>query len=555
MTEPVPHAAARASDAPPDGVPPHGMPNEGAAVPLGGLEVRTEPLGGSPLARAALAGRVPPGWYPPAPTGPDEWRLHVDAVQKQFSAGAWLELLSPALDARGAAAARLAEVAGGAGVVVTTGQQPGLFGGPLYTLSKALTALALADAVQAHTGVPAAPVFWAATDDIDFAEASRTYVAGRDGLTTLTITTDVPEGTPMAAIPLGGEVAALGERLAASAGALAYEPALRDALASYAVGVSVGDAYTALMRRLLEPLGIAVLDASHPAVRDGAFQLLRRALLQAPATEHALGERATAIVAAGFAPQVADVPGRSLVFRYGADGRKARVPVAEARGLVTKVARGALGPNVLLRPVIERFLLPTVAYAAGPGEYAYFAQVSAVATALGVAQPLAVARWSGTVIEPHVRRTLARLGVEPNELADVDALAGRMARERLPAAARDAVSALRAAIDAHLGALAEAEGAVERPVVDGARAQLAHRVDRLERRLLAAEKRRADAVARDLATAASALFPHGARQERMLNAVPLLARHGPALIDAMLAAARVHAERLIVHGVGTGAHA
>jgi hypothetical protein len=335
-------------------------------VVVEGIEVRTEPLGGSPLARAALAGRVPERWYPPTPAGADAWRERAEAIQGQFRAGAWYELLGPALDPRGAAAARLAEVAGGAGVVVTTGQQPGLFGGPLYTLSKALSALALADAVQAATGVATAPVFWAATDDADFAEASRTYVAARGGLSELAITTDAPDGTPMSRVPLDAQVGRLGTRLREAAGALAFEPAMRAAVEAYAAGETVGGAYLALLREILEPLGIAVLDASHAAVRDGSFQLLRRALLVSASVERAVAGRGAEIEAAGFAPQVPDVPGRSLVFRYEADGRKARVGVEAARALVPRVGRQELGPNVLLRPVVERFLLPTVAYVAGP---------------------------------------------------------------------------------------------------------------------------------------------------------------------------------------------
>ena len=101
-----------------------------------GLEVRTDPLGGSPLARAAQAGTVPEEWYPHRPASADEWRQRAEETKVQFAAGAWYELLEPALDARGAAAERLRTVAAGAGVVVTTGQQPGLFGGPLYTWTK-----------------------------------------------------------------------------------------------------------------------------------------------------------------------------------------------------------------------------------------------------------------------------------------------------------------------------------------------------------------------------------------------------------------------------------
>lgn len=511
-------------------------------------EVRTEPLGGSSFARAALGGTLPHAWYPPRPAGADEWRLHVDAIRLQFRAGAWLELLRPAFAAGGEAAARLERSGAGAGIVVTTGQQPGLFGGPMYTLAKALSARALADALEAQTGVPAAPVFWAATDDADFEEARGTVVA-IDGVAHRLRMDGAPrEGTPMSAVPLGDDVLPLFERLARASGSAAYADALEAVRESYRPGATVGDAYVSLLRTLLEPLGVAVLDASHPAVREAGFNLLRRALMQSATVESALAERARAIAEAGFAPQVPDVPGRSLVFRYDGDGRKARVAVAEARAAVSTVARGSLGPNVLLRPVVERSILPTAAYVAGPGEYAYFAQVSAVATALGVPQPVAVPRWSTTVVEPPVRRALDRLGFDVDDLRHAHEPEARIARAAVPPAVGHALAALRDAAARARGALLGdpgASGLVPTTAVDGAARAIEHRIERLERRYLAALKRRDDDDTRALAVARAALYPHGVRQERALNPLPLLARHGPGLLDDMLAAARVHADRLV----------
>ena len=523
-------------------------PSSAAALP----EVRTEPLGGSALARAALAREVPHGWYPPTPVDGPEWHLHADAVRLQFAAGAWFELLRPAFDATGAAAARLERSAAGAGVVVTTGQQPGLFGGPLYTLTKAISARALADALEAATGLPVAPVFWAATDDADYEEARHTAVALDGAVRTLRLDGTPPEGTPMSAVPLGEETPALLERLVTASGSAAYAEALTAARESHRPGTTVGDAYVRLLRVLLEPLGIAVLDASHPAVREAGFNVLRRALLQAPAIEAALGTRSAAIAAAGHAPQVPDVAGRSLVFRYDADGRKARLTVAEARAAVTTSPRGTLGPNVLLRPVVERSILPTVAYVAGPGEYAYFAQVSAVATALGVPQPLAVPRWSATIVEPHVRRALQRIDMDVDDLRHPHQADASLARAAMPDAVDAALGELRAAVALAAEALrAGGDGGrslVPDPVVEGAARALSHRVDRLERRYLAALKRRDDETSRALAVARSALFPGGVRQERALSHLPMVARHGPALLEAILEAARAHAHAL-VHGV------
>jgi bacillithiol biosynthesis cysteine-adding enzyme BshC len=462
-----------------------------------------------------------------------------------------MDVVAPALEARGRAAQRLETIAQGTGVVVTTGQQPGLYGGPLYTLTKALGARALADALQDATGFPVAPIFWAATDDADFAEASSTVVALDRGPVELRAKPTAPEGTPMSAVPLGPDVPPMLRVLAEASGSAAFIRALEAAESAYRAGNTVGAAYVALLRDLLEPLGVAVLDASHHAVREAGFHTMRRAMLQAADIERAVQARAEAIRAAGFTPQVDDVNGLSLVFRYDADGRKTRVPITEARSLVTQVRHPELSPNVLLRPIVERAIVPTVAYLAGPGELAYFAQVSAVASALNAAPPLAVPRWSATIVEPHVRRALDRLGIDVEDLADPHAVETRLAKAALPNAIVSQLEALRAAIDEHTGALegdGDATALVPAQVIEGTRRLLRFRLDRLERRYTAAIKRTDERTARDVALVRGALYPFGVRQERALNALPMLARLGPVLWDRMLVQARQHADALVETG-------
>src|SRR5687767_13715698 len=123
----------------------------------------TEPLGGSALAQAVARGVTAVEWYAHSPRSDEEWSRRASEVARSAS-GDRLSALSPALKASGRAAERLDAVARGKGVLVTTGQQPGLFGGPMYTWSKALSAIALADALEDAIGIPVAPVFWAATD-------------------------------------------------------------------------------------------------------------------------------------------------------------------------------------------------------------------------------------------------------------------------------------------------------------------------------------------------------------------------------------------------------
>lgn len=531
----------------------HGMPRPGrrALMPTAGVTVIAESLGGSPLSRAAQRGELTASWVVPRPTTPDEWRARVAQTRDDMD-GDWWTSLAPACAPSGAAAERIARVAGGQGIVVTTGQQPGLFGGPLYTWVKALSALALADAIEEATGIPAAPVFWAATDDSDFAEASWTMLAMPGHAERLALAATAPEGTRMADVPLG-EVGPLLAALEAACGSAADAGALEAVRKSYRRDATVGGAYVALLRSLLEPLGVAVLDAAHPAVGRAAHSFLVRALDDAGRVSARLRERDEEIRQAGFDPQVTDVDGRTLVFALE-HNRRERILQRDAARVAREAVAGSLSPNVLLRPVMERILLPSVAYVAGPGEIAYFAQVSVVADALQAPQPLAVPRWSCTVLEPRIADLLQRYDLTVGDLADPHTVESRHARASWPSeVAREFEAFLesaRARGAALREAIADAGPLLPPAVTDGAARDIDWVLQRLERRISAAVKRREARIMRDLATLRAALYPGGVRQERALNLVPLLARHGAAVFDALRDGAGRHA-RLLMEGTAT----
>lgn len=497
-----------------------------AALP----SVITENLGGSPLSLLAQRGDAPAGWYDATPRTAADWASRVRAIAVEGLAARQLSAFGGALRAPGRAGERVARVVREGGVVVTTGQQPGLFGGPIYTWSKAIAAATLADAIERATGVPTAPVFWAATDDADAREASETVIAVVGGAERLVASVDAPAGTPMCAAPLG-DVSALFERLAASAGSATHQEVLARTRAAYSAGATVGGAYVALLEAMLEPLGVAVLDAADARVRELAAPLAARALERSASVADALAERAKAIRGAGFEPQVDDVERLSLVFEWS-DGLKTRVPI----GTGARYAPGTLSPNVLLRPVIERALLPTVAYVAGPGELAYFAQVSAVADALDVARPLAVPRWSCTILEPRVERALGRLRLTREDVRDQAAAERILASRALPAPASGAIELARAqasALRERLHELTRGDGLIDERVAEGHARRAEWLADRLERRILAAVKRREAEGMAMLGTIRGSLWPLGKRQERALNFIPLLARYGPGLVERM----------------------
>ncbi len=512
----------------------------------GSARVITEPLGGSPLSLAVQARHLSAALQPARPLHVEEWRAHVERVRQTSRRTGWYDALQPAMTPTRAAAARLERVVADGGVVVTTGQQATLFGGPMYTLAKALTAIGFADAIEQRLGIPAAPVFWAATDDADFLEASVAHVADAAGLHALTLPQAPPAGTPMAQAALGNMKPLLAElrRACGSAANVAYFELTN---AAFTRAATVGDAYVHMLRDLLEPLGMAVMDSSHAAYRAAARPMLAEALQRAPEIAAALTSTAAAIRAAGFEPQVQDDRGLSLVFAIE-KGVKRRLTLDEARLFAAKGKSRELLPNVLLRPVVEREILPTVAYVGGPGELAYFTQSNAVATAVGRNPIVGVPRWSCTIVEPFAQRALQRLGVEYMELKDIHPLERRLATASLPEHVADSWKRLQeqthAAVRA-LGAAVQESELLPAPVIEGLERSLAHRLARGERRLIAAAKRRNERVRQDLTVAGAALFPLGKRQERVLNFVPMLARGGDELLDEMRRAAASHASTLL----------
>ncbi len=503
----------------------------------------TQPLSGNPLAAAVVGGNPPGNWYERLPSGATAWRDRIEKIRSESSPD-WLAQLSPAFDATGKAKDRLDASGGGNGVVVTTGQQPGLFGGPIYTISKALSALAMADALQRSTGVPVAPVFWAATDDTDFKEASTTVVAQTGGAQLLRI--DHPEtlGRTMASMPLG-DVSAQLEVLTRAAGSTIDITPLELLEKFYTSDQTVGSAYVAFLRALFEPLGIAVIDASHQATRAAARPVLSDALKKAGDIAAGISERNKEIEEAGHTRQVQDVPGLSLVFTSASGGRK-RVPIKAAAKLTVT---DDMGPNVLLRPVIERAILPTATYIGGPAEIAYFAQLSPIADVLGVPRPAIVPRWSCMIIEPHVERILEKLYLLPEDLRDPHEVETRVARSHVPKQVLDELQATRRVLDERLDALTDAvekaDTGIGAAVAGGLRANLMRRLDRFERRLIGAAKKRHADIMTEIGTARGALYPFAKHQERALNFVPLLARYGSGLREDMRQEAERHASRII----------
>jgi bacillithiol synthase len=455
-----------------------------------------------------------------------------------------------ASDARDAALERLAEPGA---LAVTSGQQPGLFTGPLYTVHKALSTAAFARVLERQWGRPVVPIFWLAGDDHDFAEASHVAWLAADGtLATASLPPRPPDAplTPMYRQPLGDGVAAAHEALGASLPPSEFRDETLAWLARhYRPEATVAAAFAGAMAELLAPSGIVCFDSSHPAAKAAAAPLILRALVHAGAIDADLERRYEALGETARTSGVMVGDGAALAMLEGKQGRDRLVASDGAfitrRGrerftldqLATVAEREPtrLSPNVLLRPVVESALLPTVSYLGGPAELRYLAFTPPVYERLGVERQRPLPRWSGVLVEPRVDRVLEKFGIELADLLEPSgALEARLVRSQLPGDAVEALHRVRSAVEEGYAALERSAGEVDptliRPI-QGARHQALAGTQDVEKKLVQHLKRRQETEFGQIARARTAVLPGGKPQERVLTVAPFLARYGPALVD------------------------
>jgi bacillithiol biosynthesis cysteine-adding enzyme BshC len=467
------------------------------------------------------------------------------------------------LPASAARDANLAALAAGAATVVT-GQQVGLFLGPLYSFYKAASAVAVARALEAESGARVVPLFWLQTEDHDFAEIASTTLAGHgdDGAPVSLALAPEPATRARVSVAhrrLGPEIVGLVDALAA---ALGPRPEAAEVVAlvraAYVPDRPLARAFAELLASLFAEEGLLVLDPRDARVASLAAPLYRRALDGAAALEDGLRARGAALAAEGWEEQIPVRPGCSLLFFHERDPAGPRYRLQRA-GAGWRLANGASAPaldgavadalaraplrfstSALLRPVVQDALLPTAAYVGGPAEVSYFAQLAPVYDALGVAQPLVVPRARFRVLDAPTRRRLAQLGLGPDEACgprpellgrlgagtgaagpDPEALR-RAVAERVTPAARDVTSA---AADANprLARLATRT----RATVDRALTRFVERYARARQERDLVVTARLDKVRR-------ALAPDGVPQERAYGWPSLAARHGAAAFKALV---------------------
>jgi bacillithiol biosynthesis cysteine-adding enzyme BshC len=520
------------------------------------LELRVHHPAGGAVVRDYLTGSGSAGdFFAGHFRDPDAYRAKAREVDRRFDRAARERAVEALTVPAGGDPARLERFVEEEGFVVTTGQQPALFGGPLYNVYKALTLARLAGELEARLERPVLPVFWVGSEDHDFAEANHTWVVDLENeLHRVEVPDPDPSRQPpLHRIPLGTEVEAAREIFLGALPDSDFSRPFADLLREAAVpGATLSSAFHALMQALLGRFGIVFTDAAHPTVKEASLPLLLEELERSAELEEVLTGTGRALEDAGYGQQVTVMEGGVNLFLENGRGRERlyrdeeggfrlhgsgeRVGTGEIRGRVQDDP-AVLSPNVFLRPVAESAVFPTLAYVGGPGEMAYFAQMKDYFHALGVRMPVVHPRGSVTVVETKIRKVLEKFGLDVEGLdRPFHEVAGEIARDEVPPHVRKAMGTLRGSI---ARGVSEVEGEVKEidPTLKGpvrhVRSVAFSALDDLEKKVVHALKRENEIALAQLEKAQLHLFPEGKPQERVLNPFYYLARYGDAFLDAV----------------------
>ncbi len=442
----------------------------------------------------------------------------------------------------------LARLRNGSSAIVT-GQQVGLFGGPLFSLFKALTTVKVSDEATS-AGFDSVPVFWLATVDHDLAEISHVSVLAADGsLQKLVAPTHGAQDAPVGTVTFGPEIEPIIEAAAASLGDSEVTSFLRE---SYRPGENFGSAFARLFSRLFADWGVVLLDASDPELQQIAQPIYMAAIERAPELDDTLLARGRELEAVGYHQQVKVTPSSTLLFmlRNGA-----RTPVHRRSGGGTTETEFLVGDetipradmlrrisaqphlfsaNVLLRPVVQDYLLPTLAYVGGAAEVAYFGQGAVVYKALlGRVTPI-LPRFSASIVEAKPQALLERYGLTvPDIFRGPEALRESLAKHALPADLQSAFDQADASLTKSLVAIQHSLERLDKTLVEAAAnagSKMQHQLEQLRSRAARAELRQSEVLGRHADLLNNALYPNKVLQEREIGGVYFSARHGAHLL-------------------------
>jgi len=439
-------------------------------------------------------------------------------------------------------------------LAVVTGQQPGIFTGPLYTIYKTLTAIKLARHITERFGVSAVPVFWNASEDHDFEEVRHVEFINRDNRVISLLyepQADV-EGKSIFDIPLEPPLTFLIDLMAGDTNESEFKPFLLNLLRnSISRCYSLADWFSTLMQALFNPYGLIILDAHLPPCRQLARPVIGREIKIPIRSSRLINEAGAQLRALGYHQQIERRPDDVNFFFY-AQGRRNKVRFKQGKFLVERIGLEydqtemldmlaeepqRFSPSAVLRPLVQDHILPTVAYVGGPGEISYFAQMRNAYSFFDLVMPIVYPRCRVVLVEARIAKILERYGLHADDARKSRReLLGIVTQERgsrpIVQACDRKLEVMQLLLDEFRREVHEVDPTLVDPV-DKLKRKIGYEMDKLREKLVQSEQDDAEVAEQQVDKLKAHLFPEGKEQERVFNVFPYLFSYGIELIAVL----------------------
>lgn len=438
---------------------------------------------------------------------------------------------------------------------VMTGQQVGLFTGPLYTIYKALTAVKVSQRLENSLHRRVVPVFWMASDDHDFDEINHVFscTSGNE-IVKLTLSPDSPvERHSAAHIPFGSGITELIDRFADTLKESEFKHEAVSIIRECCTPENtLSDGFARLLTRLFHGTGLVLVDPTDPQLKPLMKPVFTGELRNPLRTTGSVLEAANNLKDAGFHPQVDRNPEslnlflcqdnqRAALMYHDGEIRTANTGVSytvEAALALVEESPESFSHNVITRPIVQDSLFPALAYVGGPSEIAYFAQLKDVYNQFDLPYPIVYPRSSMTIVEHRIQKVIDKYELSVEDFfGNVHQLIGQRMQDEIPDDLTSTLHEARASLNSYYCRLTEQVSHIDvnlRKVAEGAQRKAEYELSKLEDKTLQAVKRTHKTRRQHIEKAERQLYPRNQLQERVLNIWPFISAHGFDFMDKLL---------------------
>ncbi|UCE44223.1 MAG: bacillithiol biosynthesis cysteine-adding enzyme BshC [Candidatus Bathyarchaeota archaeon] len=418
---------------------------------------------------------------------------------------------------------------------IVTGQQPGIFTGPLYTVYKAISAIVLCE-IMSDEKQSFVPVFWNASEDDDFSEVDHIVIFRKNE--PLGIRYDREMGGE-AFSHMRVDKSELKKILSivedVSPNSEFKKPLLKEISMIIQESSTLGDFFSRLMIHLFGESGLVMIEPQ--PLRDLMAPIFNRLISRPTECTQILTEAGHKLKKLGYPPKIRKKPDICNFFIFDDEGRRLRVTyngnfqaaneTYSQRELLRLLEDDPyrFSANAVTRPITQDFLLPTFAYVAGPNEIAYQAQLKGVYYFFSLERPVIYPRYGGTVVEKKVSRVLTKYKAQIQELRNPEKLLKRIPKDRVD----DVFSSFKSEVQEGMVEVTRRAESIDQTLKEPcflARGKILKTIEGLEDKV-ASKLKKKDSIARQQITKASRnLFPNGDLQERQINVLEYLIKFG-----------------------------